>query len=90
MAMTLKDIEKVMKLMVKNQIATFECEGMKLTKNIHIDPKARKRPEITISPAPMPINYSSPDDIMFLNSKAPKMSLDEWDRFTAPTAKVTS
>jgi hypothetical protein len=85
MTLSLKDIEKVMKLMVKLQIATFECEGIKITKTLHLNPKPAK--VLTATFSTVPVNFSSPDDVMFLSTKAPKMSLDEIDRWHAPVNK---
>ena len=85
--MDLKDIEKLMKAMTKYQVSSIKMEGLEIQKNLHLNPKAKDKPTIQISPAPLPVNYSAPEDVLFLNSKAPKLSLDEWDRFSSNSPK---
>jgi hypothetical protein len=72
-------LEKVMKLMQKYQIDELEFDNIKLHKKLHIGPKLPKKP---YSIAPIAPSYMD-EDIMFASSSAPKLSMEEFNRFAA-------
>lgn len=81
--MNLKDLEAIMKLMGKYQIDLVELPGIKVSKKIHLGPKVPK-PKYSAAP---PINMQTEEDIMFMSSAAPKLSLDDFAKFTANPIK---
>lgn len=83
---TLKYLEAVMKLMAKNQISTLELPGLKLTKSVFKQPKM---PLLNAKPKfNQPVNFKTDEDIMFASSSAPKLSLDQFERFAAVPVPV--
>jgi hypothetical protein len=79
----LKNLEEIMKLMQKYQVDAFEMEDLKLSKKLHLGPKP---PKNKIKAAP-PVNMLSEEEIMFAASNAPKLSLDDFNKFAANPIK---
>lgn len=81
MNIDLKDLEAIMKLMTKHQVDMVEVEGLKISKKMHLGPKMPKKPFT------MPTPQAEKDDLMFLSTSAPKLSLDEFQKFSSNIPK---
>jgi hypothetical protein len=77
-------LEKVMKLMTKYQVDVIELQGLKISKKIHQGPKL---PKPNFKPAPTLIHQYSDEDVMFASSSAPRLTLEDFDAFTAHPIK---
>lgn len=80
--MDIKDIEKIMKMMVKYQMASFEMDGLTLSKNVHT-PKQPKATKPAYKPPPFIDVSSAEDEVLFHSSSAPKFSLSDFDKYAA-------
>lgn len=84
--MDLKQIENLMKLMTKFQVDLIEVDGLKISKKIHQGPKLPKK-DFTLSPAATSINQDLEDDVMFASTNAPKLTLEEFSKFSSNPVK---
>lgn len=80
----LKDLEAVMKLMTKYQVDQVTLpSGIIITKALHLPAKTRQRASKN-QEAQLPVNWttSTPDDILFAQSSAPPITLEDFENFT--------
>ena len=82
-SLDLTELEAAMKLIEKYQIDSLELpNGIKLSKSLHKSkrPRGRSAPKLS-SPPSLPVNFQEPDEIVFAQSSAPALSLDDLTNF---------
>lgn len=90
--MTPKELEKVLKLMVKYNVDSIKMEGLEINKSLHLSAKTPIKKPSLISPAIISTDEEGTafnmDEVLFHSSSAPKMNLEDFSRYAAPVVPM--
>lgn len=86
---SIKYLSDLMKLMSKYQIDFIELPSIKLSKKLHQGKSIKTKSTLPIkTKSVIAVNGEIEDDIIFASTSAPKMSLEDFNRFASNPVPV--